>query len=337
MDSSSANEPYSSAGDMAVIGEGTPNRAPVSIQVLQNIYYELTGKSEEVSKSYDEAFHITTNDFRQLDHRIKQTREQYNICSSTCSVSIFYINDTKDTFSSFERFEMFNAGSSSPVESVLLIYNFLLILPKTQQPQSYTISIRIASPVAIQRKISDNGLIPKIIRLIGGQQTAVVSVKYIDYAVARTLLSTIDEWFMTLPQSTSGPLWKFIRKHTDWIPLITRYMAGSGVVFLMISLAPHYLNQNSSALNLAQFLLVAGVCIFGAYKLAFHLGRAAENSIDEWTDLAYVCITDGDKKEVALAKARNHGALLWGGLKLIGGLLVSVAAKVIAIQLTGLP
>ncbi len=338
MSQSSASEPQSSAGDMAVVGEGTPNRMPVSIQVLQSIYHELTGKSEEVSKSYDEAFHVVANDFRQLHLRIEQTCEQYNVCSSNCSVNVFYINDTKDTFSSFDRFEAFNAGSSSSVESVLLTYNFLLILPKRQQPQSYTISVRIASPVAIQRKMNNNLFeMPKIFRLMGGPRTAVVSVKYVDYAVARTLLNTIDGWFMALPQSKSGAVWKFIRKHTDWIPLITRYVAGAGTAALMVGLAPHYLKQNSSVIDLAQFLLVAGVCIFGAYKLAFHLGSAAEDSIDEWTDLAYVCITDGDKNEVALAKSRNRGAIFWGTLKLIGGLLVSVAAKVIAMRLTGFP
>lgn len=334
----SANEPNSSTGDMAVIGEGTPNRMPISIQVLQSIYHELTGKSEEVSKSYDDAFHVITNDFRQLNLRIAQTCEQYNVCSSNCSINVFYINDTKDTFSSFERFEAFNAGSSSSVESVLLTYNFLLILPKLQQPQSYTISIRIASPVAIVRKMQDDLFeMPKIFRLMGGPRTAVVGIKYVDYAVARTLLNTIDEWFSALPRSKSGSFWKFVRKHTDWIPLITRYLAGAGVATLMLVLAPHYLTPGSSQLDLAQFLLVAGACIFAAYKIAFHLGSAAEDSIDQWTDVAYICITDGDKKEVALAKTRNRGVIIWGTLKLLGGLLVSVVAKIIATSLIEFP
>ena len=336
MSQSNAIEPSGSSGDMAVIGEGTPNRMPVSIQVLQNIYHELTGKSEEVSKSYDNAFHVVANDFKQLNLRIGQICEQYNICSSNCSVNVFYINDTKDTFSSFERFEAFNAGSTSSVESVLLTYNFLIILPKLAQPQSYTVSVRVASPVAIRRKMNGNFFeMPKIIRLMGGSKTAVVSVKYVDYAVARTVLNTIDEWFIALPQSKSGDLWKFIRKHTDWIPLITQYVAGAGVVALMVFLAPHYLNASSSPLDLARFLLMAGLSIFAAYKLALHIGSAAEDSIDEWADLAYVCITDGDKKEVDLAKSRNRGALIWGTAKIIGGLLVSVAAKLIAMQLTG--
>jgi hypothetical protein len=273
-----------------------------------------------------------------LNLRIGQICEQYNICSSNCSINVFYANDTKDTFSSFERFQAFNAGSTSSVESVLLTYNFLIILPKLAQPQSYTVSIRVASPVTIQRKM--NGMLfemPKIFRLMGGAKTAVVSVKYIDYAVARTLLNTIDEWFLALPQSKSSSFWDFIRKHTEWIPLITRYVAGAGVAALMLVIAPHYLGSANSSLDLARFLLVSGVCIFSAYKLAYHLGSAAEDSIDSWVDLAYVCLTDGDKKEIELAKARNNGAIKWGALKLVSGLLVSVAAKVIAFKLTGLP
>ena len=326
------------AGDMAVIGEGTPNRMPVSIQVLQNIYHELTGKAEEVSKSYEDALHVAFNDFKQLHLRIRQTCEQYNICSANCSVTVFYINDTKDTYSSFERFEAFNAGSSSSVESVLLNYNFLIILPKIAQPQSYTISVRIASPVAIQRKMNENMFeVPKVFKLMGGPKTAVVNIKYIDYAVARTLLNTIDEWFSALPRSKSGAIWMFIRKHTDWLPLITRYLTGLVVGSTAVVIAPHFLRPTSTPLELAQFLLNALLCIFAAYKLAQHLGNAAEDSIDNWVDLSYVSLTDGDKREIELAKERNRGALVWGGLKLLGGLLVSVLAKFIANALVTTP
>lgn len=326
----------SSAGDMAVIGEGTPNRTPVSIQVLQDIYHELTGKSEEVSKSYGESFHIVFNDFKQLHLRVQQTCEQYNICSANCSVNVFYINDTKDTFSSFERFEAFNTGSTKSVESVLLTYNFLIILPKLSQPQSYTVTIRVASPVAIQRKMNEDMFgVPKILRLMGGARTAVVSVKYVDYAVARTVLNTIDEWFTALPQSKSGFIWSFVRKHTDWLPLITRYTAGLGVALLAFYVTPHFVTASSPPAHFAQFLIAAYASIFAAYKLAHHLGNAAEDSIDRWSNLAYVSLTDGDKREIELAKSRNRGALVWGGLRALGGLLVTVAAKLIVTYVTG--
>ncbi len=327
----------SSTGDMAVVGEGTPNQMPVSIQVLQNIYHELTGKSEEVLKSYDDAFHVVFNDFKQLNHRVLQICEQYNIRASNCAVNVFYINDTKDTFSSFERFQAFNTGSTSAVESILLTYNFLIILPKLAQPQSYTVSIRIASPITIQRKMNGNMFeLPKIFRLMGGPKTAVVSVKYVDYAVARTVLNTIDEWFMALPQSKSNSLWKFLRSHTGYIPLLSRYIAGLGVTYLVVTNIQHLLPTVPSLLDLARFGILAFVGIFAAYRIAHHIGSAAEDSLDRWVDLSYVCITEGDKRELELAQNRNRGALLWGGLKLLTGLLVSVVAKVIVYRITGM-
>lgn len=159
------------SGDMAVIGEGTPNQTSVSLQVIQNIYHELTGKAEDVSKYYSESFQFVHADYEQLHHRISQCCEQYNIKASNCSIKVYYINDTQETFSSFERFKHFNVGSSSSVESVLLKYNFLIILPKLNQPQSYTLSVRTASRVSIEKKMREDMPfdVPKILRVMGGR------------------------------------------------------------------------------------------------------------------------------------------------------------------------
>src|SRR5690606_8611321 len=131
------------------LGEGTERQTNVSIQVLQNVYHQLTAKTEDVSKAYDEPFQLELKDLEQHDHRVNQCCEQYYLASSNCSVKVFYTSDTQETFSSFAKFRLFNAGSTSSVESVLLTYNFLIILPKLKKPQAYTLSIRIASPIAI--------------------------------------------------------------------------------------------------------------------------------------------------------------------------------------------
>ncbi|MCU4120941.1 hypothetical protein [Variovorax sp. N23] len=333
----SNGENVPSTGDMAVIGEGTPNRTAISIQVLQNIYHELTGKSEEVSKTYDAPLQLELNHFLQLNLRIQQICEQYNIQAANCSIAVFYVNDTKDVFSSFERFQAFNAGSSSSVESVLITYNFLIVLPKLAQPQSYTVAVRVASPVAIQRKMNSSMPfnMPKIFRMMGGARMAVVNIKYVDYAVARTLLNTVDEWVNAAPKAMTNPVWKSLRNHTDYLPLITRYTAGLVVSILIYFSVPSFISTSSTAVEFLRFSLAAGVGLFTAYKLAEHLGSAAEDSIDRWSDLSYICLTDGDKKEVTDAKGRNGKSLLWGALSLLGGFAVSVAAKVIVQLLVG--
>lgn len=319
----------SGAGDMAVIGEGTPNQASVSLQVVQSIYHELTGKTEDVSKSYSESFQFVHADYEQLHHRIIQCCEQYNIKASNCSIKVYYVNDTQETFSSFERFRHFNAGSSSSVESVLLQYNFLILLPKTNQPQSYTLSIRTASRVSIEKKMRQDMPfhIPKILRIMGGR-TAVVSVKYVDYVVARNLLNVVDEWFKTVKKASSSKLWDALRKRSAYLPLIARYTVGAAVTLLIVMALPHFLQQNATLLQLAQTLICALVGLFAVYRLAHHLGSAAEDSLDNWSELSYVRLTAGDAKQIEEAAGKNRNSLVLASLKFIGALAVSFLAKV---------
>jgi hypothetical protein len=318
------------SGDIAVIGEGTPNRTPVSLQVLQSIYHEITGKKEEVSKSYDEPYIITISEFEQLNLRILQTCEQYHIKALTTEFKIYYINDTQDTFSSFERFKAFNAGSDSSVESVLLKYNFLILLPKINQPQSYTITIRVASRIAIDKKMNSELFeMPKILKVLGSR-IAIVTIEYIDYVVARTFLNVIDGWFKVLP-CTSMPAWlKKVKKHSGYFPLLFKYAVGAIVAVIIFQIIPVILKPTSTLPTFANFVFAAFVGLFAAYKIGGHLGRATESSIDDWTALSYIQFTAGDKKEIDTARTANKWAISKVVASFAGSILISIAAKIIA-------
>lgn len=317
-------------GDMAVIGEGTPNQTAVSLQVVQSIYHELTGKTEDVGKSYSESFQFVHADYEQLHHRISQCCEQYNVKANNCSIKVYYINDTQETFSSFERFKHFNAGSSSSVESVLLTYNFLILLPKLNQPQSYTLSVRTASRVSIEKQMRENMPfeLPKILKLMGGR-TAIVTVKYVDYVVARNLLNVVDEWLKTVNKAQTNKVWDAVRKRSEYLPLIARYTVGVIVVLLIWVDLPRFLPQGASLLQLAQTLIFAFVGLFAAYRIAHHLGRAAEDSLDNWSELSFVSLTAGDRKQIEEVQRKNKNSVVLAALKFGGALFVSVLSKII--------
>lgn len=320
----------SASGDLAVVGEGTPNETKVSIQVLQGIYHELTGKTEDVSKSYNEPFQTNLADFEQLNHRVTQCCEQYNVRADNCSVKIFYVNDTQETFSSFERFASFNAGTTSAVESVLVTYNLLIILPKADKPQSYTLSVRLASRIAVERQMRDQMPfhMPKILRTMGNR-TAVVNVKYVDYAVARSLLNTVDQWFDGLSKAETSRAWTHLTKRSHFLPIVSRYIVGGIVAYLIYRSSGHFLPLDASLHQLAVFGLWTFVGLFAAYRVAHHLGSAAEDSLDRWFQLSYLSLTAGDRNLVREASRANrfNGFAALG--KFIGALLVSLVAKII--------
>lgn len=226
--------PDGGSGDIAIIGESS-NAKAISLQTLQGIYNELTGKSEKVGKSYTKPIQVKFSDLEQLNHKILQTCEQYNICSANCSITVFYVDDTRDQFSSFDRFRLHNAGCTNPVESILFKYNFLVILPKTKQPQSYTINIRLASRVAVMRRMDGEfyGPPPQIIRIMGNR-TAVVEVEYIDYMVARNLLNIVDEWFKGIPTAGEHKWLNWLRYRSHIVATIFNDLQSSS---LALSLA----------------------------------------------------------------------------------------------------
>src|SRR5437868_5251977 len=104
--------------------------APVSMKVIQSIYNELTGKTESLDRFYESPFQVRFADFEQLDHKMRQCCEQYDVKALNVNVTVYHENDTSETFSSFERFRLYNTSNTHPVQSVVLKYNLLILLPK---------------------------------------------------------------------------------------------------------------------------------------------------------------------------------------------------------------
>ena len=329
------SQPDGASGDIAVIGESS-NARTVSIQTLQAIYNELTGKSEKVGKSYSKPIQVKFSDLEQLDHKISQACEQYNIVSENCSITIYYVDDTRDRFSSFDRFRLHNNGCTSPVESILLKYNFLILLPKTKQSQPYNITIRLASRVAVMRRMEGEfyGSPPQIFRLMGNR-TAVVEVEYIDYMVARNLLNIVDEWFKVIPAAIERKWLNWLRYRSHQIPRFARFITGVIVGLVVINLLPRYVPSDSiDLLSYGLFTAWAMLGVFVAYRMAGFFAALVEDAIDEWTEVSYINITRGDEIEISKAQSKNKYAIIKGVCGFLLAILTSIATKIIAIMLT---
>ena len=96
------------SGDLAVIGDGHGGTQSISMQLLQDVYNEITGMSEELNKGYEQSYQITFDDLIQLNIKINQLYEQYNIKSKNTQITIYYQKDSSEKFSSFERFSLYN-------------------------------------------------------------------------------------------------------------------------------------------------------------------------------------------------------------------------------------
>ena len=110
----------------------------ISLQAYQAAYNEITGKTEELSRDYSVAYQMGMSDLEQLNIKVEQLCEQYNLIEANYNVTVFHQEDTKDRFSSFERFKLYNSSNPSPVESVLIEYNLLIRLPNNRGRTTFT-------------------------------------------------------------------------------------------------------------------------------------------------------------------------------------------------------
>jgi len=248
--------------------------AQITVQQLQQIYTGLTGKSESINKYYNEPIRLEFDDIEQLHHRLIQTWEQYHIVSSNCSFTIYYLKNIKDQFNTFDRFKLQIGSGSEPVESILLKYEFLIILPNLTKAQTYSISIRVVSRLALERRMREDAaspFLPRFIRLMG-RNTASVEITYADYAVARNFLSAIDDWFKTIPRSIENKTMKFLQSYSYWIPRAGRFATAVIVTGIVVGILPHFITaKEMNLLNLAQFFLWSGLGVYVAYTLRLML------------------------------------------------------------------
>lgn len=140
---------HADEGGNVVRVNGERGESIVPVKVYQDVYHQITGRTEEIRKRYSENILVTFDEIEQLHHKLKQICDVHNIVASNEVVTVFHEKERKEQFTSFERFRAYNANAASPTVSVVLKYNFSILLPGLTRPQEYAVTVRLASRVAL--------------------------------------------------------------------------------------------------------------------------------------------------------------------------------------------
>ena len=75
----------------------------VSMKIVQEIYAELTGREETLDTQYNVNHEVNYDDIYQLNAKIFQLTEQYNIVASNCCLTIYHQNNQRQNFRNTEK------------------------------------------------------------------------------------------------------------------------------------------------------------------------------------------------------------------------------------------
>ncbi|MCD6050847.1 MAG: hypothetical protein K0Q55_2250 [Verrucomicrobia bacterium] len=290
--------------------EQNTNRAmvlngPDAFKMAQAIYNAVTEKTERLTRMYGNNCRIEFNDLKQLHAKLEQMSAQWQVLSRNCSIVVQYLDDNKEQFSSFERFSIYDASKTSATESVVIEYNLLIAIPGVEKPQPYKISVRALSRVAAMAKMENEMAPPPFFRLFSNY-TLIVEIDYVDYSVARNMLSTFDSWVDEVELTEKPMVSDFVQSRSHHLPSFFRLII---IIFTAIGFyysVPAVLTLKSTFIEVTQYIVLAFSGIFFFSHLAVMLGSWIETSVDNIFTLSYIHLNKGDERLVKGFEKKNR-------------------------------
>lgn len=312
-------------GDSHVVRVGE-SLSPVSLKVYQDIYHQVTGRTEQIRKRYSENLLVDFDELEQLNHKIFQLCDVHNVIAKNESVSVFHEKERKEQFTSFERFRAYNSNTASPTVSVVLRYNFSVIPAGREKPQEYAVNIRLISRVAAIKQMEDEA--PSFMRgrffgFMAGL-TAEVTIDYVDYVIARGFLEAFDEWIAGCKVTPPSKLLQILRRYSHRIPEAAQLLVAGTVIYFALQSIPHYFGDQTTPADWARFFIVFSGGSYILITLVSETARQIERAIDNFPEMAYLNLNKGDGKLIDGARSAKPRALLRGGLGVISTIVLGI-------------
>ena len=279
-----------------------------AFKIAQALYNTVTGKTENLSKRFSENYKIGMNDIVQLHAKMGQMCSQWNVIETNENITVHHTDDNKETFSSLDRFKVYDQSQTSPIESIVYEFNLLVQLQNTPKPQPYQITVRLGSKVAIQDKAREDMPSPMLIRFFRGGAIN-VDIKYVDYVVARNMLSTIDSWVSSVESTPKNKALNFLHQQSHRFGDVCAFILLMVALIASVSSVSILVSPVSNDQDLAKFLIVSFGVIAGSYFIGKALGGFIENGVDRISEVSYIKINVGDSRVIDAATNENRKSL----------------------------
>ncbi|CQH31655.1 hypothetical protein [Yersinia enterocolitica] len=321
------------SGDASTVRVGESD-SRMSIKVYQDVYHQLTGRTEQIRKRYSENLLLDLSELEQLHFKVIQLCDIHNIVASNEIVSIFHEKERKEQFTSFSRFKTYNSNATSPTINVVLKYNFSIIPAGLDRPQEYVITIKLSSRVAMLKQMEEE--IPPFMRgrILGylSGSSAEITVEYADYIIARGFLEAFNEWVRGA-KVTPDNIWvSTIQKWSHLIPKTVNVIISMLIIYFALASVPMYFGSGSNSEQWARFSII----FFGGFYLIKSFSTVVsgiiENAIDSISPLSYLKLNKGDEILIDNFKQRRN----FIKFKLILGGVVTIILGVASSKLASL-
>lgn len=300
-----------------------------AFKIAQALYNSVTGKTEKLSKRFSENYKIGLNDIHQLHAKIDQMCAQWNVINKSENITVHHVNDNKQTFSSIDRFKIYDQSQTAPIESIVYEFNLLIQLSNTPKPQPYQIVVRLASPIAMHHKAREEVPAAIFLRFFRGESVN-VDIQYVDYVVARNIMSTIDSWISAIELVPPSKALKLLQRYSYWYDRICGLFLMIAALLASSSSIQTVFAGNESNEFLATFLIWAFGFTVISYFIGNALGNFVESGVDGVTQSGYIKINSGDARLISTTETKNYRSFAKAAVALVLMSLHAIACSYLA-------
>ena len=328
------------SGEAEVVRIGQGDGMPVSLKVYQDIYHQITGKTEEIRKKYKDNIKLDSSDITQLHKKIVQVLDVHNVVAGSEIFTIFFEKDRKETFTSYEKFNAFCCNSSSAITNIIVRFEASIIPAKLKKPQQYSITIRLSNRIAQLKEIKEEA--PPFMQgpfaAMIVSETAEIKVEYADYVIARGFVEAFDEWIVGCQKHQTSKILKRLQSISHFIPSFGKLILSS--IFLVFSyLSIDKIFEIDQSFNIAtKFLIVCSISLLMILYTSNVVFKLIENSIDSYVEPSWIKISNGDKLAVDEYNTNNRGnirkALVSASVVVVLGVLSSQISDFLSYLMT---
>jgi hypothetical protein len=278
--------------DEVVRVEGYEPRVPVSL--YQAVYHQITGRTEEITKRYDDNLLISFRDIEELNTKIEQINGVHTVVASNQTVTLFQEGDRKQQFTSFDRFRRYNSNTSSPSTVLVLKYDFSIRPSSSERTQSYVITIKLFSRIGVATAIKQADNMHNLIIAAITDSVAEIKVEYADYVIARTFLEAMDDWVNGCDSNPKNRIIRWGKRNSHFFSPVLRVAAAFLIIVFAYKSIPDFFSSPGEPSVFAKFAVI----YFGALHLFMAagagIGRMSERLVDNYIELSYLDLTKGD-------------------------------------------
>jgi hypothetical protein len=301
---------HGDVGNSSTLHVGAMNSA-VSVKVYQDLYHQITGQTEQIRKRYSDNLLVELPELEQLHFKVLQLCDVHNVVAKNEIISVFHEKERKEQFTSFERFQAYNANTASPTLNVVIKYNFSIVPAGLRKPQEYVVTIRLTSRVALIKQAEEEA--PPFMRgrLLSflTENTAEITVEYADYVIARGFLEAFDEWIRGCKAIPKPKTLLTLRRWSHLVPSAFRMLIVLLIGWFALQIIPTYFNSTSKPDTWARFLVIYGAASFLLLTLAGTAGGMIEEAIDTFPTLSYLKLNKGDATIIEAFQERRSGVI----------------------------